>query len=160
MQTCPLIQDRFFYNNKKSSPNWCKRVPSYKTVFFYNKVPLLMHDCPLTNAEASLNVIRAFHNSLVYICLPVFYLWRNCFQLCTSPSPDQYGDTASCFNLIAFSVDFYHVSKIIFFLSCPFTDWLPYVQKWLSVAVQPVKCENQGFIFTTLVMNDWLHVMK
>ena len=102
----PLYKTGFFYNNKKSSPNWCKRVPSYKTGFFYNKVPLLMHDCPLTNAEASLNVIRAFHNSLVYICLPAFYLWRNCFQLCTSPSPDQYGDTASCFNLIAFSVDF------------------------------------------------------
>ena len=41
-----------------------------------------------------------------HICLPGFYLWMNCFQLCTSPSPDQYGDTASCFNLIAFSVDF------------------------------------------------------
>ena len=123
-------------NNKKSSPNWCKRVPLYKTVFFtiiksrpltdanvsphtrqgvFYKVPLLMHDCPLTNAEASLNVIRAFHNSLVYICLPVFYLWRNCFQLCTSPSPDQYGDTASCFNLIAFSVDFQTRFKDYFF---------------------------------------------
>ena len=131
MPTCPLIQDRVFFTIIKSRPLTDANVspytrPGFFTIikshplthanvsphtivqdsFFYNKVPLLMHDCPLTNAEASLNVIRAFHNSLVYICLPAFYLWRNCFQLFTSPSPDQYGDTASCFNLIAFSVDF------------------------------------------------------
>ena len=28
------------------------------------------------------------------------------FRVCTSPSPVQDGDTASCFNLIAFSVEF------------------------------------------------------
>ena len=44
----------FLKQNDWPFPNSCKRVPLYKPGFFY-KVPLLMHDCSLTQAKAFLN---------------------------------------------------------------------------------------------------------
>ena len=73
------------------------------------------YSCLFLPEPALLCCLRACAASNLFIFYSLFtrkqvririYLWRNCFQLCTSPSPNQYGDTASCFNLIAFSVDF------------------------------------------------------